>query len=157
MIKDSDCKQIADICNYYIQNTVITFEEKTVTEDEMKHRIQKFTQLYPWLVCEEDNRILGYAYASNFRAYSAYKHSVELTVYVNKKSQGKGVGTLLYTELFKLLRQKNVHAMFAVITIPNEKSQKLHEKMGFKKVGQLKEAGIKFNKWLDVGYWEYKF
>ncbi len=151
-LKDAD--EITSIYNYYIENTVITFEEKKLSSDDVKERINIITENYPWLVFEENDLVLGYAYASKFRERSAYRYSTETTVYLNNKSAGKGIGTLLYAELLKQIRMLDFKVVYGVIALPNIGSVKLHEKFGFKKVAHLSNVGYKFNRWIDVGYWE---
>jgi phosphinothricin acetyltransferase len=153
-IKVSDSKEICDIYNYYISNTYATFEEEQVTYEEMKNRIINVTKDYPWLVYEKSNKILGYAYAKNWHARSAYRYTLESTIYLDNSQIQKGIGTNLYSELFKQIDPKNCTSIISIISLPNEKSQALHEKFKFKKVGHFKNVGFKFNKWIDVGYWQ---
>lgn len=153
-VTTNDAKEITEIYNYYIKHTIITFEETPVTEEEIKERIAIVSSNLPWIVYEENNRIIGYAYASEWKSRCAYKHSLESTVYLQKGLFGKGIGTLLYTELIKQIGQTNCHALIGGIALPNDASIALHEKLGFEKVAQFKEVGYKFGKWIDVGYWE---
>lgn len=150
----NDTEQICDIYNYYIKNTIITFEEDIVSNNEMKKRIEEVICSFPWLVSEEKNEITGYAYLHPWKNRSAYKYSIESSVYIRNGHHGKGIGTNLYKELFKIIEEREIHAIIAGIALPNERSIRLHEKFGFKKVAHLKEVGFKFNKWIDVGYWE---
>ncbi len=149
-----DAKAVADIYNYYIKNTVITFEENPVTEDEMKDRIKLYNLNLPWIVYEENNEVLGYAYASEWKSRCAYKFSVESTVYLKHQEKGKGLGTKLYQELINLIKESPVHAIIGGIALPNNPSVALHEKLGFEKVAEFKEVGFKFETWVNVGYWE---
>lgn len=153
-VKITDARSIAAIYNYYVENTVITFEEDVVSEEEMIDRIKNTTLKLPWIVYEEKGEVLGYAYASEWKSRCAYKHSVESTVYLNNKVKGKGIGTKLYQELLTRIGKGDVHAVIGGIALPNDASIALHEKLGFEKVAQFKEVGYKFNKWIDVGYWE---
>jgi phosphinothricin acetyltransferase len=152
-----DASQICEIYNYYVQNTIITFEESLVSEDDMKSRIVQSLKKYPWIVYEKNNLILGYAYASEWKSRCAYKHSVETTVYLQQDAKRNGIGTLLYKNLMEQLGRNNVHAAIAGIALPNDASIALHEKLGFKKIGLFKEVGYKFGNWIDVGYWELIF
>ncbi|WP_372935399.1 arsinothricin resistance N-acetyltransferase ArsN1 family B [Mariniphaga sediminis] len=157
MIRDihiNDSKALAAIYNYYISHTCITFEETPVTENDIKERIQSHNLNLPWIVYEENGEIMGYAYATEWKSRSAYKFSVESTVYLKQGSQGKGIGTILYRELLNRIAQSNIHAVIGGIALPNKPSVALHEKLGFEKVAQFKEVGFKFGKWIDVGYWE---
>lgn len=150
----ADVSAICSIYNHYIENTVITFEEDPLTEDEMAERIQAYSEKYVYIVHEEDGEVIGYAYGSSWRTRRAYRFSTETTVYLKDGAEGKGIGTLLYSELIERLKEKGFHSLIGCITLPNEKSVRLHEKMGFKKVAHFHEAGWKFNQWLDVGFWE---
>jgi L-amino acid N-acyltransferase YncA len=110
-----------------------------------------------WWVYEENQKILAYAFAAPWKPRSAYKNTVEVSIYVDKDQHSKGIGLALYSHLLETVRQENFHAVLAGIALPNEQSVKFHQKLGFKKVGQLREVGFKFNRWIDVSYWELLF
>ena len=148
----SDAKEICEIYNYYVQKTIITFEEELVTASELEVRIEQTVKDLPWLVFETNNKIVGYAYASEWKSRCAYRHSVESTVYLKNGKSGHGIGSKLYQELMAQLSLKKYHAAIGGIALPNEGSVKLHEKFGFEKVAQFKEVGYKFDQWIDVGY-----
>jgi phosphinothricin acetyltransferase len=150
----ADAAAICEIYNHYVRHTVITFEEVPVVVAEMAQRILDVTARYPWLVAEENGAVVGYAYAAPWRPRSAYRFSVESTVYVAPGQVGRGVGTALYHELIEGLRALDVHCAVGGIALPNPASVTLHEKLGFKKIGQLVEIGRKLDRWVDVGYWE---
>jgi len=150
----NDATQITDIYNYYILNTTVTFEKTPITSDDMKERIENTQVKYPWLVLEIDKRIQGYAYATDWKPRGAYRHSVEVTVYLRNGQSGNGYGSQLYTKLLDVLKQLNVHAVIGGIAQPNEGSIALHEKFGFKKVAHFNEVGYKFDQWVDVAYWQ---
>jgi L-amino acid N-acyltransferase YncA len=152
---ESDAQAIADIYNYYIKNTVVTFEELPVSQNDILERIEKVTgSNLPWLVAEDNSVVIGYAYAGKWNMRSAYRHTVESTVYLSNSSLAKGWGTRLYQALFDTLRQKSIHVVIGGITLPNPASIALHEKFGMKQVAHFKEVGYKFGQWLDVGYWQ---
>ncbi|MEN8905952.1 MAG: N-acetyltransferase family protein [Clostridiales bacterium] len=154
-IQLKDAKEISRIYNYYIKNTIITFEENEIDYLEIENRIKNITSKYPWYVYEDNNgNILGYAYASKWKARYSYRFTAETTIYLDSSNTGKGIGLKLYTELLDSLKFLNIHAVMAIISIPNEKSQNIHEKLGFKKAAHFKEVGYKFGKWIDIGYWE---
>lgn len=153
-VKLSDAKDICDIYNYYINHTIVTFEENEVTLSEMEDRIKGITYSLPYLVYEEDGVVIAYAYASKWKGRCAYKFSVESTVYLKNGLQGRGIGSKIYKELIGELKKKKLHAVIGGIAIPNPESIALHEKLGFKEIGYFKEVGFKGGKWLDVGYWE---
>lgn len=151
----SDAVAIAAIYNSYITETVITFEEEPITGDEMLRRIEdvRSTSL-PWLVAEEKGRVVGYAYATPWKVRSAYRFSVEITVYLAPDNVGHGIGSLLYGRLISNLQTLGVHAVIGGVALPNKASVALHERFGFQKVAHFEQVGFKFNRWIDVGYWE---
>jgi phosphinothricin acetyltransferase len=149
-----DCKAITDIYNYYIESTVITFEEVPLSVPEMQNRVNEICKLFPYLVYEESGEILGYAYVDAFHSRSAYRFTLEDSIYLRNGCQGKGMGKALLSELLNEVKKHDAHSIMAKIALPNEKSVKLHEAFGFKNVGTLQEVGRKFDTWLDVGYWE---
>lgn len=149
-----DIPQICEIYNYYISHTVITFEEIPLTVTEMSARIESYTKLHPWLVCEVDGSVVGYAYASKWKERSAYKNTAEVTVYIKNGLAGQGYGKALYSALLDKLKVLGGHVVLGCIALPNETSVGLHEYFGFKKVAHFTEVGCKFNRWVDVGYWQ---
>ncbi len=150
----SDAQSICKIYNDYVKNSTITFEEIPVQQDEMIERIEAETQNYPWLVYEIDGKIVGYTYGRRWRERGAYRNSVETGTYLDSRFVGRGTGTELKKELLKILKEKSFHAVISGIALPNPASVALNEKFGFTKVAHFKEVGFKFNRWIDVGYWE---
>jgi phosphinothricin acetyltransferase len=113
-----------------------------------------FAASLPWLVAESDGHIRGYAYATKWKARSAYRFSVETTVYLADGLGRQGLGSRLYEELFRLLKKQGIHAAIGGIALPNDASVALHEKLGMRKVAHFEQVGFKFGKWVDVAYWE---
>lgn len=153
----NDAQQLVDIYNYYVSNTVVTFDDIPLPVDTFRHKIETIASQYPFLVFEENNKILGYAYAGKWREKPAYKNTVESTIYLHHDAVGKQIGSKLYTELLRLLKHQNYHVVIGGLALPNEASVKLHEKFGFVKVAHFKEVGLKFDTWLDVGFWQLIF
>lgn len=153
-VEPGDAESICDIYNHYIVHTAVTFEEQPVPVLDMQERIEEMAAALPWLVYEEDDQLLGYAYASEWKSRCAYRYSVESTVYLAPDSTGQGIGSQLYAALIAILGDRDLHSVLAGITLPNPASVTLHEKLGFEQVGQFKEVGRKFDRWIDVGYWE---
>ncbi|WP_339722629.1 N-acetyltransferase family protein [uncultured Paraglaciecola sp.] len=155
-VKYTDASQLADIYNYYVMFGTATFETEAVSADEMANRIQKIEgNSLPWIVAEDQRgSIIGYAYASKWKERHAYRHSVEITVYLDKNHRSQGLGSKLYAALFAHLKSISVHVAIAGIALPNETSIALHEKFAMKKVAHFAEVGNKFGKWVDVGYWQ---
>jgi len=151
----ADAAAIAAIYNHYILHTIVTFEEEAVSDAEMAQRITEVLAAgRPWLVWEENGRILGYAYACSWKSRCSYRFSLETTVYLDKDATGRGLGTKLYTALIDALRPTKIHALIGGVALPNAGSVALHEKLGFVKIGHFKEVGWKLDQWIDVGYWE---
>ena len=151
----TDAEAIARIYNHYILDTIITFEEQPVSPSEMAERIAEVAAAsLPWLVAEQDGSILGYARASKWKGRSAYRFSVETTIYLAPHCLGNGLGTSLYQLLLRQLKDLKLHIAIGGIALPNAPSLALHEKLGFRKVAHFAEVGFKFGKWIDVGYWQ---
>lgn len=154
---EADAAAIAAIYNPYIADTVISFEEQPVSVEEMAGRIRDILATgYPWLVMELDGGIVGYAYAGGWKTRAAYRYSVECTVYLDRGHTGKGCGKALYTALIGELKTLGIHSAIGGIALPNPASVALHESLGFRKVAEFHEVGYKFDRWIDVGYWELK-
>ncbi|TWT63424.1 arsinothricin resistance N-acetyltransferase ArsN1 family B [Rubinisphaera italica] len=151
----ADAAAIVEIYNYYITNTIITFEEEVISEAEMSRRMFDIAALnLPWLVAEVEGQVAGYAYAGQFRTRIAFRYTVEVTVYLDMKYAGRGLGSKLYEELFAKLKELGIHVAIGGISLPNESSVALHEKFGMEKVAHFKEVGYKFDQWIDVGFWQ---
>jgi phosphinothricin acetyltransferase len=150
-----DGAAVAAIYNYYIRETVVTFETEPVEDSVMTGRIaEALADGLPYLVAMHDGKVAGFAYASKWKGRCAYRYSVESTVYLDPGCTGGGIGTQLYRALIDEIRALNMHAVIGGISLPNDASVALHEKLGFKKVGQFSEVGFKFDRWVDVGYWQ---
>lgn len=158
MIRLANADDAAAICaiyNRYVLNTTISFEDTTVRAPAMAERIAAvFAAGLPWYVCEEEDVILGYAYASPWRTRHAYRFSVEISAYISPERKQSGIGSQLYVHLIDDLQQRGMHSVIAGISLPNPASVALHEKFGMTKVAHFKEVGFKFGRWIDVGYWE---
>jgi L-amino acid N-acyltransferase YncA len=152
-----DTPQIAEIYNYYVLNSIITFDRIPFSIEEYTIKIKDIFSNFPCIIFEENNEILGYAYANYWRTKPSYNQTVESTVYVKHGIHGKKIGSQLYTELLKQLRELDFHAIIGSISLPNDQSIQFHEKFGFEKVAHFKEVGKKFGKWIDVGFWQLNF
>jgi L-amino acid N-acyltransferase YncA len=151
----ADAEAIAAIYNHYITKTVVTFEEEPVLSSEIAQRMNTiWSASLPWLVAEVGGEVAGYAYASKWNGRCAYKFSAEITVYLAPAQQRRGLGSRLYGQLFPLLRERGMHAVIGGIALPNDASVALHEKCGLEKAAHFKEVGFKFDRWIDVGYWQ---
>jgi phosphinothricin acetyltransferase len=150
-----DAAAICAIYNPYVTTTAITFEEEAVSEQAMAQRIADVGRAnLPWLLVELDGVVRGYAYATPWRVRPAYRHSVESTIYLDQAFAGRGFGRILYSALLDELRKRSLHLVIGGIALPNDASTGLHENLGFAKVAHFSEVGMKFGRWVDVGYWE---
>jgi phosphinothricin acetyltransferase len=153
----SDVEPMCRIYNHYVAESTITFEEQAVSPSEMSQRIADVTaSSLPWLVAEHDGAIVGFAYASKWKARSAYRFSTETTVYLASGNRGQGIGTRLYAELLSRLKGRELHSAIGGVALPNDASVRLHEKLGYRKVAHFVEVGFKFDRWIDVAYWQLK-
>jgi len=132
----------------------MSFETTTPTAGEMAQRIRDTVDRLPWLVCEGDGRLLGYAYASPHKERPAYQWAVDVSVYVDEAWRRKGVASALYESLFALLELQGLGNAYAVIALPNPQSVAFHESRGFEPVGVYADVGYKHGEWRDVGHWE---
>lgn len=157
MIRDVSLADAADICtiyNHYIEHSCITFDEECQSPQQIGHKIEHISERYPWLVYEENGRILGYAYAAEWKPRSAFRYTVETSIYLHPEAVGCGLGTPLYQALIDRLTGQGMHLVIAAITLPNAASIQLHRQFGFQEIGSMKHAGYKFDHWIDVSYWQ---
>ena len=152
-VREEDCGRLLEIYGQYIR-TPITFEYELPTEAEFRERIRSIGRGYPYLVWEEDGRVLGYAYAHRQMVREAYQWNAELSIYLDRMATSKGVGTRLYQALMELLRLQGVRTVYGGVTVPNEKSQRLHLALGFKSLGIYHNTGYKCGLWHDVEWFE---
>lgn len=149
-----DAAAVAAIYAPYVRDTAVTFETEAPDADEFAQRIAKIGTAYPWLLAELDGRIVGYAYATEYRTRRAYRWSTEVTVYLAAGTQRRGIGRGLYARLFDLLRAQGYVNAYGVVTLPNAASVGLHEAMGFTSIGLYPHVGYKHGAWHDVGWWQ---
>ncbi len=152
--EELDAAAIQAIYAPYCESSVVSFETKAPSVEEIGERIRKISEQFPWIVGELDHRVLGYAYGCQHRERAAYQWSVDATVYVSPLAQRTGLGRGLYTSLFRILALQGYYKVYAGITLPNPASVGLHEAVGFKSVGIYRGVGYKLGSWHDVGWWQ---
>lgn len=146
-----DAKELVAIYTPYITNTTITFETEIPTEEDFQQRIKDITAKFPYLVAlDENDKILGYAYAHLYGTRAAYAWTVEASIYVDHNYKGHGLGRELYQRLEAILKKQGVVNLLAAVTEENSGSVKFNEKLGYRRVGTFQKAGFKFGRWLDV-------
>jgi phosphinothricin acetyltransferase len=154
LARDSDVETIVDIYRPVVESTTISFETAAPDHEEMTRRLRDTLRSYPWLVCDLDGRVAGYAYATKHRVRGAYRWSVDTSVYVGQTYRRRGVGRGLYESLFAILSAQGYFNAYAGIALPNAASVALHESMGFERVGVYRGVGFKMGRWCDVGWWQ---
>ena len=151
----NDAEAIVAIYNHYVTRTRVTFEETAVSLSEMERRIAESRAAeLPWLVAERKHTLVGYAYLKRWRPRHAYRFSCESTIYVAPALGQQGIGSALYRDLLDAAQARGIHSVIGGIALPNEPSVRLHEKLGFEKAAHFKQVGFKFDRWIDVGYWQ---
>jgi phosphinothricin acetyltransferase len=151
-----DAAAIASIYAPYVTASVVSFETEAPDADEIARRIAEGDGHFPWFVaCDpEKDAVLGYAYAAAFRTRPAYRFTVETTVYIADGAQRRGIGTQLYRTLLPVLEAQGYAQAIAAITLPNQASVTLHERLGFHQIGTYERVGFKFREWRSVGLWQ---
>lgn len=157
----ADAARILGIYDYYVQHTAITFEYDTPYLAEFQARMRRTMNRYPYLVAEQDGAIQGYAYAGPFQSRAAYGWCCEMTVYLDRGAQKRGLGRILYEALEARLRAMGVLNLYACIAYPEVEDEYLtansadfHAHLGFTKVGQFHKCGYKFGRWYDMIWME---
>jgi L-amino acid N-acyltransferase YncA len=155
MIRGADAQRDAAACAAiyapYVEDGPTSFEERPPDAVELGGRID---DSHAWLVAEEAGEVVGFAYACRHRSRPAYRWSVDVSVYVATGRRGEGHGRRLYEALFADLRERGFRVACAGITLPNEASVALHERLGFEPVGVYRGIGWKAGAWRDVGWWQ---
>jgi L-amino acid N-acyltransferase YncA len=157
-IRDADPNRDAAACAAiyapHVEGSAVSFEERAPDAAEMAARIERYGARHAWLIAERDGEAVGYAYATAFNERPAYRWSASVSAYVAEDARGQGVGRALYEALFERLRERGFRMACAGITLPNEASVGLHERLGFELVGVNREIGWKHGAWRDVGWYQ---
>ena len=161
LVTKEDAEEILKLYAPYVTDTAITFEYNVPSIEEFSERINNIAKKYPYIVAIENNRIIGYAYASAFKERAAYDWAVETTIYLGQDSRGKGVGKKLYLALEKILKKQNILNLNACIAYASAEdvyltnaSTYFHNQLGYKKVGHFSKCGYKFETWYDMIWME---
>lgn len=157
MIRDAAYRDVPDILEIYtpyILETAYTFEYDVPTLSEFQQRFLSITAQYPWLVWEEDGRILAYAYASPFQPRAAFQWGADLSVYVRPEAQGRGLGKALYGALEERMSHLGYYILYAAVTSANEDSCRFHQALGYRQTAVFPKTGMKFGRWYDIIWYE---
>lgn len=150
----ADAPRCAEIYAPFVTDSWVSFELEFPGTEEMADRIAKALQSHAWLVAELDGVVMGYACGSEHRTRAAYRTSCDVAVYVDRDQTRQGIGRALYEALLPSLKDRNVHAAFAGIALPNDASIALHRAMGFDPVGIYRQVGWKMGDWRDVAWFQ---
>jgi phosphinothricin acetyltransferase len=153
LAKFEDSDAIARIYAPYVAHSAVSFEESAPPSHEMAKRMSVAADRYPWLVCEHQDSVVGYAYASAHRAREAYRWAVDVSVYIAEAAHRQGFGRALYGALFRLLEKQGYIGAYAGITHSNASSVAMHVAFGFRLVGIYRDVGYKLGRWHDVGWY----
>jgi L-amino acid N-acyltransferase YncA len=149
-----DAAACAAIYAPFVSASVASFEEQAPSAEELAARIERISRTHPWLVLEDAERVVGYAYASQHHTRAAYRWAADVAVYVDPGHHRRGAGRLLYTALLDLLRAQGLRIACAGIALPNDASVALHRAVGFEPVGTYRAIGWKAGAWRDVSWWQ---
>lgn len=162
-VQISDAERLAEIYLYYVNDTAVSFEYEAPSADEFIKRIEHTTEKYPYLVCEKDDLVVGYAYAGAYSVREAYTWTVSMSIYVDKDHRREGIGSLLYASLEKELKKQGVINLLAGVAFSEEEDEYLshdsylfHLKEGYEKVAHMKTVGKKFDRWYDLLWMQKK-
>jgi L-amino acid N-acyltransferase YncA len=150
----ADAEALLALYRPIVLDTAISFEIDPPSVEEFRLRIEATTARWAWLVAEQDSAPVGYAYASAHRTRAAYRWSVETSICVGSAHRGRGLGTMLYEELLRVVAELGYCNAFAAIALPNDASIALHRRVGFEPVGVFRRVGRKFDRWHDVSWWQ---
>ena len=153
MAQEKDAATLLEIYKQYIDTTV-TFEYELPSKEVFQRRIREYSKEYPYFICTENGRCVGYVYAHRAQERAAFQWNAELSIYLDKNYREKGVGTVLYEMMFEILAKQGVNTLYGLVTTPNPKSVKLHEKTGFQLAGTYHNTGYKANQWCDLLLYE---
>lgn len=162
-VRPDDAERLSEIYSYYVLNTAVSFEYEAPSAEEFMERIRKITAKYPYLVCEKDGETVGYVYASEYSLREAYSWTAATSIYVEKGHRRQGIGTMLYAELEKRLKDMGIVNILAGAAYSEEEDEYLthdsymfHKKQGFHQVARLETIGKKFGRWYDLMWMQKK-
>ena len=162
-VRIEDANRLVEIYSYYVSNTAVSFEYDVPSVSEFENRIKHTTEAYPYLVCEKDNKIVGYVYAGAYSTREAYTWTATTSIYIDKEYRRQRIGTLLYNELEKRLIEKGILNLLAGVAYSENEdeylshdSEKFHIHQGYTEVAHIKTVGKKFDRWYDLKWFQKK-
>lgn len=154
LAKPEDIPEILDIYAPYITDTTVSFEYVVPSLEQFRARYDGITKQFPWLVCEVDGIVAGYAYASKAFERAAYQWNADIAVYIHEKYQRRGIASAFYRCVEELLRLQGYHRLYALVTSENRTSMDFHIANGYEQFAVFRDSGFKYGKWLDVIWYE---
>ena len=162
-VKTDDAAGLAEIYSYYVLNTAVSFEYVAPPEEEFVRRIESISKKYPYLVCEVDGRVVGYAYAGTYSKREAYDWTVTTSIYVDTDYRRQGIGSMLYKALEERLKEQGIVNLLAGVAFCEEEdeylthdSKEFHLSEGYLQVAHMKSVGKKFDRWYDLLWFQKK-
>ena len=149
--RPEDAEAIAAVWNPVIRNTAATFNKVERSAQDVRGMMEaRAAQGHPWLVAETEGGVVGFATYAQFREGVGYAHTMEHTIILGDGAIGEGLGPKLMERLVEEARARGAHSLIAAVTAENEAGVAFHEKMGFREVGRIPEAGLKFERWMAL-------
>ena len=162
-VQISDAERLSEIYSYYVNKTAVSFEYEAPSAEEFIKRIKHTTEKYPYLVCEKDDQVVGYAYAGAYSSREAYAWTVMTSIYIDKDHRREGIGSLLYASLELELKKQGIVNLLAGVAYIDEEDEylsndscKFHLKEGYFEVANMKSVGKKFDRWYDLLWFQKK-
>lgn len=159
--KKTDARRLLEIYDYYVQHTAVSFEYETPSLEAFSARMDRIMEGYPWLVAEQDGRVVGYAYAGPLKDRAAYARACEVTIYLDRSAQKCGLGRKLYEALEAALKRQGMLNLYACIGYPETadeyltaNSAEFHAHLGYVRAGEFRRCGYKFGRWYGVLWME---
>ena len=156
-VRTDDAARLVEIYSYYVEKTAVSFEYETPSVEEFAHRIKRISEKYPYLVCETDNVIVGYAYAGRYNPRKAYDWTVTTSIYLDKEYRRQGIGSMLYDSLEVKLKEQGIVNLLAGVAFCEEEDEYLthdskdfHMNKGYTQVAHMRSVGKKFDRWYDL-------
>ncbi|MCR4656675.1 MAG: GNAT family N-acetyltransferase [Lachnospiraceae bacterium] len=162
-VQTTDAERLVEIYSYFVKNTAVSFEYMVPSAAEFEKRIIKIKEKYPYLVCTADGRLTGYAYAGRYNTREAYNWTVTTSIYVDREYRRQGIGSFLYDELEKRLKEQGIVNLLAAVAFSEKEDEYLshdsirfHLSRGYEQVAHMRSVGKKFDRWYDLLWFQKK-
>lgn len=150
----NDAAAINEIYNYYVDESTCTFQTTHETLNDRQASFTNRSQRHPVTICQQDDLVLGWAALSPWKGREGYNHTAEVSFYVQHEQRKKGIGKQLLADLIDRAKAIGFHVLIGGVCTEHAASIRLQESFGFEKVAHFRETGFKFDRWLDVAYYQ---